>query len=98
MHLWVKPGTSRDNKARVLDDLYRGEMKRHISELLGVAASAWGVKKMKTKLGSCNIQSQRIWLNLELAKKPPECLEFYPMKSGSIESNQGRAVVLLFLI
>lgn len=83
LHLWVKPGTSRDNKARVLDDFYRHEMKQRIAVLLaywqpalGVEVADWGVKKMKTKWGSCNIQSQRIWLNLELAKKPPECLEY----------------------
>jgi predicted metal-dependent hydrolase len=83
LHLLVNPGTSRDNKARVLDDFYRHEMKQSITELLaywqpllGVEAAGWGVKKMKTKWGSCNIQSRRIWLNLELAKKPPECLEY----------------------
>ena len=31
---------------------------------------------MKTKWGSCNIEARRIWLNLELAKKPSECLEY----------------------
>ena len=31
---------------------------------------------MKTKWGSCNIEARRIWLNLELAKKPIECLEY----------------------
>lgn len=36
----------------------------------------WGIKKMKTKWGSCNIKERRIWLNLELAKKPIECLEY----------------------
>ncbi|MBF8999004.1 MULTISPECIES: YgjP-like metallopeptidase domain-containing protein [Vibrio] len=25
---------------------------------------------------SCNIQAKRLWLNSELAKKPPECLEY----------------------
>lgn len=30
----------------------------------------------KTKWGSCNINDRRIWLNLELAKKPLECLEY----------------------
>lgn len=27
-------------------------------------------------MGSCNTNDKRIWLNLELAKKPPECLEY----------------------
>jgi predicted metal-dependent hydrolase len=41
-----------------------------------VEAAGWGIKKMKTRWGSCNTASRRIWLNLELAKKPPECLEY----------------------
>lgn len=31
---------------------------------------------MKTKWGTCNVEAKRIWLNLELAKKNPRCLEF----------------------
>jgi predicted metal-dependent hydrolase len=36
----------------------------------------WGIKKMKTKWGSCNPTAQRVWINLELAKKPELCLEY----------------------
>lgn len=83
VHLYVKPGTSVENKALVLSEYYREALKQRIEALLtgweqqiGVSTTAWGVKKMKTKWGSCNISSRRIWLNLELAKKPPECLEY----------------------
>jgi len=31
---------------------------------------------MKTRWGSCNSTARRIWLNLELAKKPTSCLEY----------------------
>ena len=31
---------------------------------------------MKTKWGACSIEARRIWLNLELIKKPPPCLEY----------------------
>ena len=31
---------------------------------------------MKTKWGTCNIQARRIWLNLDLIKAPPHCLEY----------------------
>lgn len=44
--------------------------------IIGVSASDWGVKQMKTKWGTCNIEQKRIWINLELAKKPYYCLEY----------------------
>ena len=44
--------------------------------VLGVQVAEWGIKQMKTKWGTCNPEARRIWLNLELAKKPPQCLEY----------------------
>ena len=43
---------------------------------LGVRAADWRIKRMKTKWGSCSADAGRIWLNLELAKKPVQCLEY----------------------
>ncbi|MEP7300418.1 MAG: nucleotidyl transferase AbiEii/AbiGii toxin family protein [Caldimonas sp.] len=34
------------------------------------------VKAMKTKWGSCNASARRVWFNLELAKKPVQCIEY----------------------
>jgi predicted metal-dependent hydrolase len=31
---------------------------------------------MTTKWGACNTSTGKIWLNLQLAKKPIECLEY----------------------
>lgn len=81
--LRVRPGTSRDKREQVLNDWYRGHMKSIIPGLIekwqpiiGVHVADWGVKKMKTRWGSCNIRDRRVWLNLELAKKPPHCLDY----------------------
>jgi len=83
INLYVNPGTSVENRALALTEFYRADMKsrietliNHWQETIGVNVTAWGVKKMKTKWGSCNAQAKRIWLNLELVKKPPECLEY----------------------
>ena len=43
---------------------------------LGVSAHAYYLQRMKTKWGSCNPTSRAIRLNTDLAKKPPECLEY----------------------
>jgi len=83
LKMFVKPGTSIESKEKLLNAWYREELKRVIPDLfrkwepiIGVQADDWGIKKMKTRWGSCNIEKHRIWLNLELAKKPPECLEY----------------------
>jgi predicted metal-dependent hydrolase len=41
-----------------------------------VQVKEWRIRKMKTRWGTCNREAGRIWINLELAKKPPSCLEF----------------------
>jgi predicted metal-dependent hydrolase len=83
LDLYVRPGSDRTQRQRVLTEWYRRQLKAQIPPLLakwqpilGVEAAAWGVKQMKTRWGTCNIQARRIWLNLELVKKPPHCLEY----------------------
>ena len=83
LELYIRPGTDTARREKLLNDWYRSQLKSRIPPLismwepvLGVTVAQWGVKKMKTKWGSCNSDAQRIWLNLELAKKPPLCLEY----------------------
>lgn len=83
MTLEARPGANADRMRLILHDWYRSELKARIPSLLdrwtpviGVEVAEWGVKKMKTRWGSCNREARRIWLNLELAKKPPDCLEY----------------------
>ncbi|MCY9829265.1 M48 family metallopeptidase [Vibrio chagasii] len=83
LELAVTKNTSVDNRLKLLNVFYRKRMQESIAKLLahwqtklGVESNDIGIKKMKTKWGSCNIQAKRLWLNLELAKKPPECMEY----------------------
>lgn len=50
---------------------------------------------MKTRWGSCNPESGRIWFNLELAKKDPKCLEYVVVHEmvHFLERNHGEAFV-----
>lgn len=83
MFLTARPGSSVEQRERLLLAFYRQQLKSLVPELLqkwqpviGVQVAAWGIKRMKTKWGTCNIEARRIWLNLELAKKPVQCLEY----------------------
>lgn len=81
--LHVRPNTTTEQKQIILNEWYRKELKKQIpiiiekwEKIIGVNVKEWGVKQMKTKWGTCNIEANRIWLNLELAKKPLHCLEY----------------------
>ncbi|MBQ4470561.1 MAG: M48 family metallopeptidase, partial [Synergistaceae bacterium] len=43
---------------------------------VGVQVNSFSVRNMKTCWGTCHIRKKRIIINLQLAKKPPECLEY----------------------
>lgn len=81
--LYVRTGSTTKQRATVLNEWFRDQLKIQIPELIEkwektmkVQLNDWGVKQMKTKWGTCNITAKRIWLNLELAKKPIRCLEY----------------------
>jgi hypothetical protein len=83
MILQVRPGSDKAKKEAVIKEWYRAELKKEIPLLIkkwedpmGVSVQEFGVKLMKTRWGTCNIRAKRIWLNLELAKKRPELLEY----------------------
>lgn len=81
--LHVRPGTDRDKREQVLNEWYRQHMKAVVPDLItewepviGVRVADWGIRRMKTRWGSCNTRDHRVWLNLELAKKSPHCLRY----------------------
>lgn len=83
LELHVPSGCRKEVRLAVLDRWYRKELRSAAEPLLflwegkiGAKADFWGIKRMKTKWGSCIHDTRRIWLNSELAKKPVECLEY----------------------
>jgi len=83
MVLRVRPGTDAEKRSSLVEEWYREQLKGELpallkrwEPLLGVKAERWFVQRMKTKWGSCNHRARTIRLNTELAKKPPQCLEY----------------------
>ncbi|MGH8522692.1 MAG: M48 family metallopeptidase [Gammaproteobacteria bacterium] len=83
--LWVITPEGKDADARraALDRWYRRELRGALPALLekwqpivGVEVEKVVVRRMKTKWGTCIAHSRSIWLNPELAKKNPRCLEY----------------------
>lgn len=81
--LFIRPNATLEQRQNCINEWYRKQLKNQIplliekwEPIIGVSVSDWGVKQMKTKWGTCNIEQKRIWINLELAKKPYYCLEY----------------------
>lgn len=81
--LQVRPGSEEGKKQRLLSDWYRRQLKEEAQVLIekwapriGVELPWLTVRQMKTKWGSCTPATRHILINLELAKKPQECLEY----------------------
>lgn len=81
--LQVRPGTDEVRSQEILDGWYREQIRITVPELIAkwepimrVKVGRVFVQRMKTRWGSCNPESGAIRLNTDLAKKPPECLEY----------------------
>ena len=83
MLLRVRPGSDEELRHEILAEWYRIQLKEKVSPLIakwepliGVKVQGILVRRMKTKWGSCSPGHSTIRLNTDLAKKPPECLEY----------------------
>lgn len=83
LHCFIQKNSSAAQIKLVLQRWYRCQMKNLLPSLIqkwepiiGVEVQTWGIKVMKTRWGSCQPQSRRIWLNLNLIQKPLVCLEY----------------------
>ncbi len=70
-------------KRKVLYRFYRAELQqrmdafiKHYSKIMGLAIPAYTIRAMKTKWGSCAVNTNRLLFNIELAKKPLDCIEY----------------------
>ncbi|MXX02692.1 MAG: M48 family metallopeptidase [Gemmatimonadetes bacterium] len=83
MVIRFRPNCDRNAREAVVQLWYRSQLRNQVVSLktewerkTGVTVNEIRIKRMKTLWGSCNIEAKRIWLNLELAKKPASCLVF----------------------
>lgn len=83
LELRVRPGTSEAKRREILEAWYRERVREEAGpliekweKLMRVKVKKLFVQRMKTKWGACNPRTGAIRLNTDLAKKPPECLEY----------------------
>jgi len=83
MELHAPQGLDVRGRGLVLDRWYRSYLRSNVPAILakwepivGIRVDDWRIKRMRTRWGTSNSTARRIWVNVELAKKSPPCLEF----------------------
>ena len=81
--LTVRKESTAKQRENFVREWYRELLKNEVTKVLpkwekitGLKANCWQTKYMTSRWGTCNIKTGKIWLNLQLAKKTPECLEY----------------------
>ncbi len=81
--LFDAEGVGVEQRRALLEKWYREQLRLVLPDVIakweaefGVQVPKWSIRRMKTKWGSCNRATRHICFNTELAKKPPECLEY----------------------
>ncbi len=81
--LTVRKASTASQRKAFVNEWYRALLKEKIEVYLpkwesitGLYCDSWQTKYMTTRWGTCNANTRKIWLNLQLAKKPIECLEY----------------------
>ena len=81
--LTVRKESTASQREAFVNEWYRALLKEKIEayfpkweNITGLHCDSWQTKYMTTRWGTCNTNTRKIWLNLQLAKKPIECLEY----------------------
>lgn len=81
--LTVRPGASREDRKRVMNNWHRNLLRAELvplllkwEEILGVTVNAFFVQKLKTRWGTCTPHKGYVRFNMELVKKPKDLLEY----------------------
>lgn len=102
--LAVRKESTAEQRESFVREWYRKILKAEIARLLpkwekltGLKTTSWQTKYMTTRWGTCNMKTKKIWLNLQLAKKTPECLEYVILHEliHLVEKNHNERFVLL---
>lgn len=104
IELYVVPNATLEQKKRTLFNWYKKELEGKLVHLvydyakqMKLADINFGIRKMKTKWGSCNTEKRMLWFNIELAKKPIDCIEYIVVHElvHLLERNHNKNFIML---
>lgn len=81
--LWTKENSTVEQRKRIIEKKLREILNGDISVLaekwqriIGVRAAGFSIRNMKTRWGTCNTKTKKIWISYRLVHKAPRLLEY----------------------
>lgn len=81
--LYCKENSTEEQRKNIVDKALREELYEKLKPLFekweqitNLHPSSYQIKKMKTRWGTCNTHTKKIWLNFDLVSKNEECIEY----------------------
>lgn len=81
--IYCKDNSSAEQKEKITEKELRSALSKELSEAIekwskitNLSPSSFQIKKMKTRWGTCNTRTRKIWLNFELIHAKRECIEY----------------------
>lgn len=102
--IYSKNSNDKASLEKQLYSFYRKELRKRLmvmieqySNQMNIEIPSFKIRYMKTKWGSCATNNQRVWFNIELAKKPLECIEYIVVHELThlLERNHNKRFILL---
>lgn len=83
INVYVYDRTTKENISNVMWTWYKEQLspiiEQYVSkweDILGVKVSEWTIQQMQSSWGKCHKETGKIMFNLQLAKKPINCIEY----------------------
>ncbi|MFZ4928919.1 M48 family metallopeptidase [Chryseobacterium sp. Mn2064] len=104
IELYAVADATIEQKQNTLYNWYKKELEIKIgslilkyAQLMNLEDINFGIRKMKTKWGSCNTEKRMLWFNIELAKKPIDCIEYIVVHElvHLLERNHNKNFIIL---
>lgn len=83
LYLFLRADARTEEKEKLIQTWKKESLRKEVARRFpvwekktGLYCSCWQIRDMKTRWGTCNVKTRKVWLSLQLANLGPECLEY----------------------
>lgn len=100
VRLYLYPGAKKKDRQAIINRLYTDKLRTFLDYFIAIwsirlneGPVKYSIRDMRTEWGSCTKATRKMRFNLQLAKTPPECIEYVIVHEMShlVELNHGPA-------